>query len=184
VFALLRAKLNGKEKELLELQRAQPCLLAPDCQQIDTLLDGISSLHLSTQEGSFLFASNDTSSSSSSASVCSTGIDSIKTLPSKVWLRETIPVKQTEEQKNQYRLPMITQLLSLPVSAYVASSSANHALPSSETNIQTKDEPLNRLPMVSQLFSMPINAFKSSSGIESTKDSTPIKVEIEEKKEP
>jgi hypothetical protein len=56
VFALLRNKLNAKEKELLELQRAQPCLLAPDEQQIDTLVNAISSLHLSTQDGSFIFA--------------------------------------------------------------------------------------------------------------------------------
>jgi len=178
VFALLRAKLNAKEKELLELQRAEPCLLAPDCKQIQTLVDGISSLHLSTQEGSFVFASN---GSSSSTAVCSTGVDVIKTLPSTVWIRESIPIKQAEDQKNEYRLPMVTHLLSLPLNAYVASSSNRPLVPSSETAVETKVEPSNRLPMVSQLLSMPINAFKSSSNIQPTKDSA--SVVIEDKKE-
>jgi len=34
VFAFFQSKLNAKEKELLELQRAEPCLLAPDSKQI------------------------------------------------------------------------------------------------------------------------------------------------------
>jgi hypothetical protein len=170
VFAFLRSKLNAKEKELLELQRAQSCLLAPDSKQIDTLLDIISSLHLSTQDGSFIFASPSNSDDSSlSASVCPTGVDSIKTLPSTIWLSESKPVKQ----ENEYRLPMVTHLLSLPVNAYIASSSNRPTLPSLDTN----DQPSNRLPMVSQLLSMPINAFKSSSNNQSTP------VEIEEKKE-
>jgi len=179
LFAFLRTKLNAKEKELLELQRAEPCLLAPDFEQINTLIGVISSLHLSTQDGSFIFASTSISdgSSSSSTSVCSTGVDSIKTLPSTVWLPESIPVKQVEEHQNQYRLPMVTHLLSLPVNAYVASSSNCSTLPS----FQTKDEPSNRLPIVNQLLSMPINAFKSSSNIEPINESTLIK--IEDKKE-
>jgi len=182
VFAFLRAKINAKEKELLELQRAEPCLLAPDCEQIDTLLDVISSLHLSTQEGSFIFASNMISDDSScSTSVCSTGVDTIKTLPSAVWLPQSIPVKEEGKHENQYRLPMVAHLLSLPINAYVASSSNPSTLPSFETTIQTKDQPTNRLPMVSQLLSMPINAFKSSSNIQSTIESVPI--EVENKKE-
>jgi len=167
VFAFLRTKLNLKEKELLELQRAEPNLLAPDCEQIDTLIDVISSLHLSTQDGSFIFASpsnSDDDSSSSSTTVCSTGVDSIKTLPSNVWLPQSIPLKKEKEHQNEYRLPMVTHLLSLPINAYVASSSNHSTLPS----VQIKDEPTNRLPMVSQLLSMPINAFKSSSNIQST----------------
>jgi hypothetical protein len=170
VFAFLRSKLNAKEKELLELQRAQSCLLAPDSKQIDTLVDVISSLHLSTQDGSFIFASPSNSDDCSlSASVCSTGVDSIKTLPSTIWLSESKSVKQ----ENEYRLPMVTHLLSLPVNAYIASSSNRPTLPSLATN----DQPSNRLPMVSQLLSMPINAFKSSSNNQT------ISVEIEEKKE-
>jgi len=173
VFAFLRSKLNAKEKELLELQRAEPCLLAPDSKQIDTLLDVISSLHLSTQEGSFIFASTSNADDSSSTSVCSTGIESIKTLPSTIWLPESTSLKQEKEQQNEYRLPMVTHLLSLPLNAYVASSSNRSILPSFDTN----NQPANRLPMVSQLFAMPISAFKSSSNNESTP------VEIEEKKE-
>ncbi len=177
IFSFLRTKLNAKEKELLELQRVEPCLLAPDSEQIDILLDAISSLHLSTQEGSFIFASSSTSNDSSSTSVCSTGIDSIKTLPSTIWLPESVPVKQME-QHIEYRLPMVNHLLSLPINAYVASSSNRSTLPSTET----KDEPPNRLPMVSQLFSMPINAFKSSTNIQPISESVPIAVE--DKKEP
>ncbi len=173
MFAFIRSKLNAKEKELLELQRAETCLLAPDSKQIDTLLNVISSLHLSTQEGSFIFASTSNSNDSSSTSVCSTGVESIKTLPSTIWLPKSISVKQEKEEQNEYRLPMVTHLLSLPVNAYVASSSNRSILPSFDTN----DQPSNRLPMVSQLLSMPINAFKSSSNKES------VPVELEEKKE-
>ncbi len=170
MFAFLRSKLNIKEKELLELQRAQTCLLAPDSKQIDAFVDAISSLHLSTQDGSFIFASNSNcDDSSSSTSVCSTGVDSIKTLPSTTWLSKSKPV----EQETEYRLPMVTHLLSLPFNAYVASSSNRPTLPTIDTN----DQPSNRLPMVSQLLSMPISAFKSSSN----NQSTPVK--IEEKKE-
>ncbi|CAF1079045.1 unnamed protein product [Rotaria sordida] len=176
VFAVLRAKLNAKEKELLELQRAEPCLLAPDTEQIDTLLNAISSLHLSTQEGSFIFASDSASNSFSSTSVCSTGVDSIKTLPSTVWLPESNHVEQNEEQKNKYRLPMVTHLFSLPVNAFVASSLNNSKLPSCETTVQPEDEPSNRLPMVSQLFSMPINAFKSSSNIQTMNESALVQI--------
>ena len=141
----------------MEFQRAQPCLLAPDSQQIDGLIDRISSLHLSTQDGSFVFAST---SNESSTIVYSTGVDSIKTLPSTTWLVDpTI-------QQNQYRLPMVTQLLSLPVSAFVKSSSSS--IPSNNsivTSVTKEDEPSNRLPMVSQLMAMPISAFRSSKQI-------------------
>ncbi|CAF1116825.1 unnamed protein product [Adineta ricciae] len=166
IFTLLRSKLNAKEKELLELQRAQPCLLAPDREQIDALVNLISSLQLSTQDGSFIFPSTTTATTtttvianeSSSTPICSTGVDTIKTLPSNIWLPSiTIPIKE-EEPKNEYRLPMVSHLLSLPVSAYVASCSPNHS------TVETKPaEPSHRLPMVSQLLSMLINAFKSSS---------------------
>jgi hypothetical protein len=152
-------------------------LLAPDSEQIDSLIDVISALHLSTQDGSFIFASTSNSEDdSSSTSVYSTGVDSIKTLPSNVWLPQSISIKK-EEHENKYRLPMVTHLLSLPVNAYVASSSNHSPLPSTEI----KDQPSNRLPMVSQLLSMPLNAFKSSSNIQPINESTSVK--IEEKKE-
>jgi hypothetical protein len=172
LFVLLRNKLNDKEKELLELQRAEPCLLAPDSKQIDALLDAISSLHLSTQDGSFIVASTSNANQSSSSSFYSTGVDSIKTLPSTIWLPQTSSVKQEKEEQNQYRLPMVTHLLSLPTNAYVKSSS---------TSVDTNNQPSNRLPMVNELFSMPISAFKSSSS-SSTADKSPP-VQIEEKKE-
>jgi len=175
VFAFLRSKLNAKENELLELQQAEPDLLAPDSKQIDTLLDVISSLHLSTEEGSFIFASTSNSDDSSSTSVCSTDVQSIKTLPSIIQLPESISLKQEKEQQqqNEYSLPMVTHLLSLPINAYVTSSSNHSILPSFDTN----DKPSNRLPMVNELLSMPINVFKSSSNDESKP------IEIEEKKE-
>ncbi len=160
--------MNAKEKELLELQRAQTNLLGPDQEQIDTLIDVISSLHLSTQDGSFIFASNSNSDDESSTSVCSTGVDSIKTLPSNIWLSQSISIKEEEEEnhENKYRLPMVSHLLSLPLNAFVASSSKQTTSPS----IQIEDQPVNRLPMVSQLLSMPINAFKSSSNIQDKKE--------------
>ncbi|CAF3585595.1 unnamed protein product [Rotaria sp. Silwood1] len=176
VFSILRAKLNAKEKELLELQRAEPCLLAPDCEQIDRLINGISSLHLSTQEGSFIFASKSLSDNSSSTKVCSTGVDSIKTLPTNVWLLESNHIKHKQEDKNKYRLPMVTHLFSLPVNAFIASSSNNYKLPLFETTVQQEDEPSNRIPIVSQLLSMPINAFKSSSNIQPMNESQYVKI--------
>lgn len=177
MFSFLRSKLNAKEKELLELQRAEPCLLAPDLKQIETIVNAISSLHLSTQEGSFLFASKSISDNCSSTSVCSTGVDAIKTLPSTVWLSESKHIKLEEDEKPQHRLPMVTHLLSLPVNAFIASSSNSSKLPTFEATVQTKNEPLNRLPMVSELLSMPINAFKSSSNTQSINDSPSVQVQ-------
>jgi hypothetical protein len=194
IFTFIRNKLNAKEKELLELQRAESWLLAPDSKQIDSLIDLISSLHLSTQDGSFIFASKSNSNdSSSSTCISSTGVETIKTLPSKFWLSQS----NSTEQENQYRLPMVTQLLSLPANAYIASSKisindqpSNHlpmvnqllSMPISAFTslpINTNEEPSNRLPMVSQLLSMPINAFTSSS----SSNNQTIPIQTEEKKE-
>lgn len=143
----------------------------------------ISSLQLSTQDGSFLFPSTTTTTittanESSSTPICSTGVDTIKTLPSNIWLPPvTVPVKQ-EEPKNEYRLPMVSHLLSLPVSAYVAASSSlpNHS-------VETKPaEPSHRLPMVSQLLSMPINAFKSSTSTDTPQLNNVKPMEVEDKR--
>ncbi len=146
--------------------------MAPDEQQIDTLVNAISSLHLSTQDGSFIFASNSNESSSNSTIVCSTGVDSIKKLPSTTWLSES-----KSEQENEYRLPMVTHLLSLPFNAFVKSSSSSSNT-STPISVDTSDQPSNRLPMVSQLLSMPIDAFRSPSS-----DNKSLPISIEEKKQ-
>jgi flagellar biosynthesis GTPase FlhF len=102
VFTFVRAQLQAKEKELLELQQADPCLLPPDSEQIDTLLDAIASLQLSTQEGSFVFASaSDEEDTPSYTSDCSTGFDSIKTLPANVWLSPSSFVNQQQNEQQQ-----------------------------------------------------------------------------------
>ena len=178
MFALLRAKLNAKEKELLELQRAQPCLLAPGCEQTDAIVDAISSLHLSTQEGSFLFTSEPLSSPSTS--VPATGVDSIKTLPSSLWLSRPSSAAEEKNESNPYRLPMVTHLLSLPMSAYVASSSTSSPPTSASSDGQVKEEPSRRLPLVNELLSMPISAFRSTSAQQVSNDS-PVVPSAEEK---
>ncbi|CAF4662568.1 unnamed protein product [Rotaria sp. Silwood1] len=157
LFAFLRAQLQAKEKELLELQRVDPCLLAPDSNQIDMLVDAIVSLQLSTQEGSFVFASTSISNNTPPCtSVCSTGLNSIKTLPSSVWLSPSNSVKQKNEQHSF----MLSHLLSLPITAYLASS-----FPLFETTAKTQNRSLNHVPMVNHLLFMPIDTFKASSKI-------------------
>jgi hypothetical protein len=143
---------------LLELQRADPCLLAPGSEQIDVLLDAIASLQLSIEDEdeSFVFASifdwNDTPSDTS---VCSAGFHSIKTLPSAVWLPQSAPVKQQHEEPPS----IFNHLLSLPSDAYLASS-----WPSScETTATTQNQLFRRNSMFSHLLCMPIDSFKSSS---------------------
>ena len=159
------------------MQRAQPCLSGPDREQVTALVDRISSLHLSTEEGSFIFASNSPSDVCTSTFVCSTGIDSIKGLPTSIWLPNSTDVKEKRQQeKAQYRLPMVDHLLSLPVNAFVSSSSSCSTLKSSETTIENQDQTPNRLPMVNQLLSMPINAFKSSSNTKTIDPSSSVKI--------
>jgi len=170
VFSRLRAHLHTKEKELLELQRADPSLLALDSAQIDTLIGTITSLHLSTTEGDFALASVAPSDATTFTSICSTGVDSIKVWPSTVWLPDPISnVKQEEEQNTTRRLPMITHLFSLPINAYIASSSSPTVQPPSLTPVENENQPSNRLPVVNQLLSMPINTFVSSSSVPTPK---------------
>lgn len=178
VFNFLRSKLNAKEKELLELQRAEPCLLAPDQKQIEMLVDAISSLHLSTQDGSFVVAPKAVSDHCSSTAVCPTGVNDIKTLPSTVWLSKSEHIGREEDDKQPFRLPMVTHLLSLPLHAFVISSSNTSKLPALDESVQNTSEPSNRLPAVSQLLSMPMSAFKSTNSIQS-KNETPL-AKIEE----
>ncbi|CAF3704658.1 unnamed protein product [Rotaria sordida] len=157
VFAFLRAQLQTKEKELLELQRVNPCLLAPDSDQIGMVVDAIASLELSTQEGSFVFASTSVYDDALLCTYdCSTGLNSIKTLPSSVWLAQSNPVKQKNEQQSF----IFSHLLSLPINAYLASSS-----PFFGTTAKTQNQSLNRIPMINPLLFMPIDTFKASSKI-------------------
>lgn len=147
MFAELRAKLNEKEKELLELQRAEPSLLAPESDQTTGLFEAISSLHLSTQDGAFFFASTTTNNAAQGRSSF-TGVDSIKTLPSNVWLAERKSRKGDEPQAA--RLPMVSHLLSLPVSAFLSSNSTT------TTTVET------RLPVAVEPLLTPVETIKST----------------------
>ena len=156
MFFDIRTRLNAKEKELLELQRIEPSLLGPDSIQIETLINSINSLHLSTQDGSFLFASNTNENSenlsvTNNQSINETGIQAIKTLPSTIWLSDQNLNKTNE---NPYRLPMVTHLLSLPLNSYLSSSSTKNQ------SIEFNDEPMHRLPMVTSLLSTPLDLFR------------------------
>ncbi|CAF4158976.1 unnamed protein product [Rotaria socialis] len=125
VFAFLRVQLQTKEKELLDLQLADPCLLSPD----------------SDQEGSFVFASasaSDDTSYCTNTKSCSTDFNAIKSLPPSVWLSETNRV----EQKNQQQSFIFAHLLSLPIDAYLASTS-----PLLGTTVKTQYRSLCRIPM-------------------------------------
>jgi len=173
---LIRAKLNEKEKELLELQRSNSCLTVPDGEQIDKIVDLISSLALTTQDGSFSFHSKFTDNSSTR--VHSTGVDSIRTLPTTDWLSQT--------NQNQHRLPMVSHLLSLPIDAFVQPKTATNE--SKSLRLPVVDELLSkpidafvqsnsnsnslRLPVVDQLFSMPIKAFTSKENVDEKKPSS------------
>ena len=148
MFAELRTKLNEKEKELLELQRAEPSLLAPESTQTTVLFEAISSLHLSTQDGAFFFAPATTNTVVQGRS-SSTGVDSIKTLPSNVWLAERKSRKGDEPQAA--RLPMVSHLLSLPVSAFLSSNSTT------TTTVET-----TRLPVIAEPLPTPVETIKSS----------------------
>ncbi|CAF3061150.1 unnamed protein product [Rotaria socialis] len=167
VFAFLRVQLQTKEKELLDLQLADPCLLSPDSDQVSMLANAINSLQLSTQEGSFVFASasaSDDTSYCTNTKSCSTDFNAIKSLPPSVWLSETNRV----EQKNQQQSFIFAHLLSLPIDAYLASTS-----PLLGTTVKTQYRSLCRIPMVNHLLFMPIDAFKVSS-----KNSMPNKIKM------
>jgi len=113
------------------------------------LLDAIASLQLSTQDGSFVFAStSDCNDTLPYTSVCSAGFNSIKNLPSTVWLSGSSSVKQQNEQRSS----IFNHLLSLPINAYIASSTS-----------KTQNQYFRRIPMANHLLFMPIDAFKSSS---------------------
>jgi hypothetical protein len=141
---------------LLELQRVDPCLLPPDSEQVDLLLDAITSLQLSTQDGSFVFASiSDCNDTPSYPSVCSAGFHSIKALPLNVWLPQSTPVKQQHEQ----RPSIFYHLLELPIRTYLASSWPSVF----NTTATTQNQFFHHIPMVNHLLYMPIDSFMSSS---------------------
>jgi hypothetical protein len=152
VFSVFRAHLQAKEKELLELQRSDPSLLAPDAEQIDTMLLAIASLQLSTQDGAFVFASNsddDIDDSSSVSSDCLSEFNAIKTIPPCMWLSESHFLNQQNEQPSN----IFGHLLSLPLNTYLASS----------TPIKTQNQSVRTASMLNQFLSMPIEIFKPSS---------------------
>lgn len=112
---------------------------------MDILVDAIASLQLSTQEGSFVFASNSARDNiASMATVCSNGFNSIKTLPLTVWLPQSRPAKQQNEQRSS----IFHHLLSLPISAFLASSSSVS---------------FERASLFSDLLSVPVNTYLASS---------------------
>ncbi len=149
---------------MLELQRADPYLLAPDAEQIDLIIDAITALQLSTPDESFVFASaSDCDAIPPYMSVCSAGFNAIKALPPAVWLSPSSPVKE----QNQQRPSMFSHLLSLPIHAYLASS-----WPSAfETPIEKQNQVIHCISMVNDLLHMPVYVFKSSSTT-----STPIEI--------
>jgi hypothetical protein len=152
----VHAQLQAKEKELLELQRVDPCLSPPDSEQLDLLLDAIASLQLSTQDGSFVFASiSDCNDTQSYPSVCSAGFHSIKALPLNVWLPQSTPVKQQHEQ----RPSIFYHLLELPIRTYLASSWPSVF----NTTATTQNQFFHHIPMVNHLLFTPINTFTPSS---------------------
>jgi len=180
VFSQIRSKLNEKEKELLELQRSEPSLLAPDTEQIETLFNLISSIHLSTADGSFLVPSpQDDSSNRSTLTYPSTGIQTIKTLPSNIWLKEKA-LQNNDDDTSALRLPLVSQLFSMSPKAFIASSSTITTdvspVNSMKVNEMKNDQPTNRLPMVNELLSMPIDAFKPSNKSQSSDITTKIQI--------
>jgi hypothetical protein len=119
------------------------------------LVHAIDSLQLSTQDGSFVFESNfDSNYIPSNASVFSVEFNAIKTLPSSVWLPQSRPVKKQNEQQSS----IFDHLLSLPMDAYLASSS-----PSFQTTFKTHNQVFSHIPMANPLLFMSINSFKPSS---------------------
>lgn len=86
-FGELRAQLDDKERELSEFQRRDASLRPPDEQQINALSAAIASLHLSTEDGAFLFFSENDEHSKMTRSTINTGMQAIKDLPRSTWIR-------------------------------------------------------------------------------------------------
>jgi hypothetical protein len=139
---------------LLELQQKNPCLLAPDSEQVDTLVGAIGALQLSTPDGSFVFTSisdDEDVETSRITSVCSADFNSIKTLPSNVWLAQPSSVKR--------RPSICGHLLSLPIDAYLASSRRS----TYQTPTVTESQVNHEKHIADHLLSMPLSAFKPAS---------------------
>ena len=74
--------------------------MVPDYEQIDIVIETITSLHLVTEEGSFLFTSDSITDPNEVPSLPTlTGIDSIKRLPSDLWLSSS---NCMESRKDRY----------------------------------------------------------------------------------
>lgn len=182
VFAFLRYRLQAKENELLNLQRADRYLLPPDPDQINMVINAINSLQLCTQEGSFVFETTTlTNDISSKPSICATNFHFIKALPSSIWLSPSNSSKENIEKKSM----IFAHLFSLPMSTYLASSPLSSScetkakkqnqISSYETKIKTQNKLLHRIPIVNYLLFMPIDAFKQPSAnvmISKTKNSS------------
>ena len=169
MFDFVRAELQAKEKELLELQRTNPRRLAVDASQIDVIIDAIIALQLFTPDGSFGFASPSNGDASPPfTSVCSSGFNAIKALPSTVWLAASNPVKQQHHQQGQ---SMFHHLLSLPIHAFLASSWSS----TWEKPMETQKQVIECISMVDHLLQMPLSVFKSPSIT-----STPIQIKNEQ----
>ena len=156
MFSSLRAQLQAKEKELLQLQRTNPSLLPPDAEQIGTLIDAVRALQLSTQDGSFVFASDcdyEEVSSSSPPTIYSTGLESIKNLPSSVWLSPTRSTKSQDRQQPS----IFDHLFALPIKTFLASSWPSTFQTPAKSHTQTT----HHTSIASHLLFMPLNAFKS-----------------------
>lgn len=156
MFSSLRAQLQAKEKELLQLQRTNPSLLPPDAEQIGTLIDAVRALQLSTQDGSFVFASDcdyEDVSSFSPSPIYSTGLESIKNLPASVWLSPTSSTKQQDRQQPS----IFDHIFALPIKTFLASS-----WPSTfQTSAKLHTKTTHPASIASHLLFMPLNAFKS-----------------------
>lgn len=154
--------------------------MAPDTEQIETLFNLISSIHLSTADGSFLVPStHDDLSNRSTLTYPSTGIQTIKTLPSNIWLKEK-PSQNPDEDTSALRLPLVSQLFSMSPKAFIASPSTMTTdvspVNSMKINEMKNDQPTNRLPMVNELLSMPIDAFKPSNKSQSSDITTKVQI--------
>ena len=90
LFGGIRAQLDDKERELNEVQWRDASLRPPDEQQMNALSAVIASLHLSTEDGSFVFFSEDAEhpkTATTKRSPINTGMQAIKDLPRSTWIR-------------------------------------------------------------------------------------------------
>lgn len=109
---------------MIELRRKDSSLSGPDHEQISILVNNIESLHLSTEDGSFLvtFDSHLEEQLPTPAQVDPTGICAIKDIPLASWISRSDDKYTIPSDKKQ---SIFHHLLSLPLSDYLASQSDN-----------------------------------------------------------